>query len=108
MKRSASPEWSKRINVTIALLKEKPTTAQVALALMQYYGVSQRQAYRYIMEAKRAKSELPIPEVKVVFTVKLPKSLVMRLRAYAKPRGESLSLLVTQALEKFFKKTEDG
>jgi hypothetical protein len=107
MKRSASPEWTKRINTTIALLKEKPATAQVALALMQCYGVSRRQAYRYIGKAKRESSELPIPDVKVVFTVKLPEGLVLRLRAYAKPRGDSLSLLVTRSLEEFLDKAED-
>ena len=108
MKRSASPEWNRRINATIALLKEKVTNAQVALALMQGYGVSRRQAYRYIGEAKKARSELPIPDVKVVFTVKLPQGLVTRLRAYAKLREDSLSFLVTQALEEFLEKVEDG
>lgn len=108
MKRSASPEWVKRINTTIALRKETPSTGQVTLALMDLYGVSRRQAYRYIGEAQRASSESPIPDLKIVFTVKLPKGLVLRLRELAKSREKSLSLLVTQAVEDFLKKAEDG
>jgi hypothetical protein len=46
----------------------------------------------------------PIPERKVVFTVKIPLSLVRALRQMAKSTGESLSVLVTRALEAFLQK----
>jgi len=108
MKRSAGPERAKRINTTITLLKEKSSTGEVILALMNRYGVSRRQAYRYIVEAQRANGELPIPDLKIVFTVKLPEGLVLRLRKFAKARGDHLSILVTQALEDFLEKAEDG
>ncbi|MBI1996103.1 MAG: ribbon-helix-helix protein, CopG family [Deltaproteobacteria bacterium] len=46
----------------------------------------------------------PIPERKVVFTVKIPLNLVRALRQIAKSTGDSLSVLVTRALEAFLQK----
>ena len=43
----------------------------------------------------------PIPEPKIVFTVKVPLRLVRALRQMARSTGESLSALVTRALEAF-------
>ncbi|HEX2520605.1 MAG TPA: ribbon-helix-helix protein, CopG family [Terriglobia bacterium] len=51
---------------------------------------------------------MPVPERKGVFTVKLPLSLISRLRQLARSTGASLSALVTQALEAFLKRREHG
>jgi len=42
--------------------------------IMDRFGVSRRQAYRYIEEALSIKQTVPVPERKVVFTVKVPKA----------------------------------
>jgi len=106
--RSASIELAQRINEARVLIKQYPTTAQVATVLMERYEVSGRQAYRYIQQAQKATDTIPIPEPKEVFTVKLPRSLVYRLRGFAKSSGKSLSFLVTQALEIFLKTQGHG
>jgi len=67
--------------------------------IMDRFGVSRRQAYRYIEEALRIKRTVPVPERKVVFTVKVPESLVSLIRHVANATGESLSVIVTQAPE---------
>jgi predicted DNA-binding transcriptional regulator YafY len=99
MTRSPNSELAERINAALSLQSECPGKEEIVLALMCRFGVSRRQAYRYIQEAQKTKVNLPIPEEKVVFTVKLPKSLVSHLRQFANSTGDSLSNLATQALE---------
>ena len=69
--------------------------------MTEQYGISKRQAYRYIHEANKIGAEIPIPDHKIAFTVKLSQSLIQRLREYAKSSGKSLSEIVTQSLEVF-------
>jgi hypothetical protein len=51
---------------------------------------------------------VPVPERKVVFTVKVPESLVSFIRYVANATGESLSAIVTQALKAFLKRRGYG
>ncbi len=106
MIRSSNSVFAERVNQALELLGEIPSNGKVAAVLMEKYGVSRRQAYRYIKEAQKTKSKLPVPEPKEVFTVKLPVSLIFRVRRLAKSTGESLSHIVTQALKAFIKRRE--
>ncbi|MBU1922588.1 hypothetical protein KKD84_05265 [Patescibacteria group bacterium] len=63
--------------------------------------MSKRQAYRYVHEAEAIGSEVPIPDTKIAFTVKVSKNLIQAVRNYAKTSGQSLSEIVTQALQAF-------
>jgi predicted HicB family RNase H-like nuclease len=101
-------ELAQRINATLDLLKVSSSTEQVIVVLRRRYRISKRQAYRYILEAEKTTRKLPVPEAKGVFTVKLPLSLIARLRQLAHSTGASLSALVTQALEAFLKRREHG
>ncbi len=76
--------------------------------MMDRFAVSRRQAYRYLEQAQRIKRRVSVPERKVVFTVKLPESLVSFLRRVAGSTGESLSALVAQALKTFLKRRGYG
>ena len=106
MSKSSTAERNKRINLTISLLKQFSSSHQVVSELIKRYGVSRRQAYRYVEEAQGTNSLLPVPEQKMVFTVKLPWSLVQRLRAFANATGHSLSDLTSQAIERFLRRAE--
>jgi len=108
MTKSSSSEIAERINMAVGLLRKFSSKDEVLEALMEQYGVSRRQAYRYIQEAKKRKHRLPIPEQKEVFTVKLPISLVSRVRHLANSTGESISNIVTQALKLFLKRRGHG
>ena len=101
MTRSSNPERAQRINAALSLIKKEKSPAKAAEALAGKYGISKRQAYRYVNEAEGIGKEVPIPDAKIAFTVKLSKSLIKGLRKYAKTRGQSLSEIVTQALEVF-------
>lgn len=65
----------------------------------QAHGISTRQARRYVELAQERGHRVEVPEPKQVFTVKLSKSLVQRLREVARKRQCSLSSLVEAALE---------
>src|SRR6516164_5774196 len=61
-------------------------------------SISPRQAYRYLEQAHRLKEPVPPSEAKLAFTVKLPRSLVQRVRTFAAAKGLSISEVVSRAL----------
>jgi predicted DNA-binding transcriptional regulator YafY len=101
MIRSSKPERAQRINTALALIKSEESLSSAAVALARRYHISKRQAYRYVREAELIGKQVPVPDTKIAFTVKLSKNLVKALRKYAKSTGQSLSEIVTQALEAF-------
>jgi hypothetical protein len=107
MTRSTEPVRTERINMARMLLNQYSSSVQVISVLMTQYGVSRRQAYRYVQEAQKTEQELPLPEQKIVFTVKLPKGLIQRVRERAQSTGQSISNLTTLALERFLSSGED-
>jgi len=107
MIRSTEPVRTKRINMARMLLNQYSSSSQVISELMTQYGVSRRQAYRYVQEAQITEQQLPVPEQKNVFTVKLPVSLIQRIRDRAHTTGQSISNLTAHALERFLSIGED-
>ena len=98
MSRATAAERARRLNRAREVLQRgDPLAAAVAL-LGQEGGISPRQAYRYLQQARRLKAPVPVEDAKVAFTVKLSKSLVQELRRYARGTGSSLSAVVTHAL----------
>jgi len=79
-----------------------------AATLGARYGMSKRQAYRYLHEAQQQPQPVPIPQHKIAFTVKLSEGLVQRLRQRARSSGQTLSELVSQALEALLGKGREG
>ena len=108
MERSQNTELAKRINQAYILLSKEKPSSQVIEFLMEEYGVSQIQAYRYVQQAKANNGQVAIPEVSVVFTVKQPPSLINRVKKFAKFRGMSISKVVRAALEEFLAKKDHG
>ena len=107
-RRSPQVELAERVNVTRSLLKEGSSRDETLSMIMDRFGVSRRQAYRYVEEALRIKHTVPVPERKVVFTVKVPESVVSLIRHVANATGESLSAIVTRALKAFLKRRGYG
>jgi transposase-like protein len=108
MRRSQDSELAERINTAIALLRKGSSGEEAVSEIMGRFGVSRRQAYRYIRQAQSTKRKVPVPEQKVVFTVKLPGSLVSFMRQLSDSTEESLSDLVTQALKTFLRRRGYG
>jgi len=106
MKRSQNQELAKRINHTFTLLQKERPQPQIVARLMQQYGVSQIQAYRYIGLARAITGKMVIPESSVVFTVKLPPTLIRRIKKLSGSKGLSISKVVHTALEEFLAKKD--
>ncbi|MCG8307108.1 MAG: hypothetical protein MI975_06910 [Cytophagales bacterium] len=108
MSRSQNIELVQRINHAFTLLGKGFSSVEVLDALINQYGVSKVQAYRYIQTAKKNQDLIPIPEPSVVFTIKLAPSLIKRIRATASSMGLSISTVVKMALEEFLSKPARG
>ena len=85
--------------MAIDLLKKSGSSAETAKSLSSHYGISKRQAYRYVKMAESVGKQIPIPAKKVAFTVKLSENLTQELRQYARLQGKTLSEVVTEALD---------
>jgi predicted HicB family RNase H-like nuclease len=88
------------VNQALQFLNQPLSSAEVVTRLAAQLGVSRRQAARYVQAAQQQSAPLSIPEAKDVFTVKLPKSLIGRVRQRARAQDRSISDWVAQALEK--------
>ena len=104
MNKSSNLERAQRINAALSLIKKETTAAKAAKTLAAQYGISKRQAYRYIHDAEEIGEKVPIPDQKIPFTVKLSQNLVLSLRQYAQNTGGTLSDIVSQAIEAFLHK----
>ena len=98
--RVRGPEYARRVNAAAELLTAETPVAEVARALAQRYGCSPRQARRYAEHAMAA-GRVAVPEETTVFTVKLPSTLVARVRAAARESGTTISAMVAQALTEY-------
>lgn len=106
--KSRSNEYVQRVNEAMKLLQGGTPSTEVAQELAERHGVSVRQGWRYVRAATERSGPLEVPEQKVVFTVKLPESLAERIRAVAATRGETLSALVSEALEAWLFRLRTG
>jgi hypothetical protein len=101
MERSQNSELAKRINEAFLLLGKGMAQSQIVSSLAERFGTSKIQAYRYLQQAKKHQQKLPVPENSVVFTIKLPPSLVERVRTFADIKAMTMSKVVKEALEDF-------
>jgi predicted DNA-binding transcriptional regulator YafY len=97
MGRANNIQKAERLNMARNLLQQKKLT-EAAAELAQRFSISQRQAYRYMERAQHLKQPVPVVDPKLAFTVKLPRTLIARLRAYASSTGLTLSDIVSRAV----------
>jgi predicted HicB family RNase H-like nuclease len=96
--KSSEAEQARRVNVTVSLLKKKTSLSKVLARLIAHYGLSRRQAYRYLQQAQKITAPLPVPETKAVFTVKLARGLIAEVRRQARRQNCSISDWVDRSL----------
>ena len=89
-----------RLNLARDLLRQKDLP-EAATELAQTFSLSLRQAYRYLEQAQKLRGPVLVGDPKTAFTVKLSRSLVDRLRAYASSTGLTLSEIVSRAVVMF-------
>jgi len=98
MPRASDIQKAERLNRARTLLLQVEQLSDAAERLAQDCSISPRQAYRYLEQAQRLKAPVSPGESKLAFTVKLPHSLIQRVRVYATKRRLSISEVVSRAL----------
>jgi predicted DNA-binding transcriptional regulator YafY len=101
MSRATETEKAVRLNRARDLLRQAPALPAAVERLAQECAISPRQAYRYLQQAQRLTAPVPVGEAKRAFTVKLPHSLIRRVRVYATATGTSIGEVVSRALLAF-------
>jgi predicted HicB family RNase H-like nuclease len=95
--RADDARYAERVNAAADVIAGGATVADAAATLAARFGVSTRQARRYVDQAVSA-GRREVPQESVVFTVRLPASLAARVRARARASGVTISALVAEAL----------
>jgi hypothetical protein len=98
MGRANQAQKAERLNRARVLLRQTDQLPDAVERLARDCSISSRQAYRYLQQAQRLKEPVPVSEPKLAFTVKLPHSLIQRVRLYASVKRMSISEVVSRAL----------
>lgn len=101
MARSTQAQRAARVRAVQELLARGASVAGAATALSREFGLSRRQAYRYL-EAVRESGPVPAVTARsVTISLKLPSVLDEELRAHAANSGLSLSELIRRAISSY-------
>jgi len=98
MPRASNIQKAERLNRARTLLGRVEQLSDAAEHLARDCSISPRQAYRYLEQAQRLEAPVTPGESKLAFTVKLPRSLIQRVREYATKKRLSISEVVSRAL----------
>jgi len=101
MIRSTRAQKAERLREAQRLLADEIGMAEAAMALSRAFGLSRRQAYRYLQLARGGMPTPPTTENSITITLKMPESLARALRAHASERGVTQSEMVRQAVTAF-------
>ena len=102
-RRSTEIERVGRINRAVNLLRKLRSSQKAIACLRGEYGMSRPQAYRYVQEAEKSGKVLALPEEKVVVIVKLPVSMIERVRMLKREKSVSIVGIITEALRIYLK-----
>ena len=105
MVRSTRSQKVERLNAAYRLLAEGVTASEAALRLSQRFGLSQRQSYRYVQDARSMTRQAESTEALTPITIKIPDTLAEALRAQSRSSGLSIGEIVARALRRFFSDT---
>jgi hypothetical protein len=96
-RRAYADEYAVRVNRAVVLLTDR-SSADAVRGLEGEFGLSERQARRYVNEALGRPGGVVVPERTAVFTVRLAPSLIGGLRERARADGLSLSAVTAAAV----------
>ncbi len=101
MARSTHTEKAQRLNAAFDLIARGQNPNEAAKALVQQFGLSLRQAYRYLQQAQEIKRPVQVSEPSIPITIKVPGDVVTKLRAYARASGMTIGQTVARAVLRF-------
>ena len=101
MIRSTQAQKAERLRAARRLLANNVGMAEAALALSRESGLSLRQAYRYLEEARKQEPSVSAPQPSVTISLKMPADLAGRLQAYAAASNLTASEVMRRAVAAF-------
>jgi len=101
MARSTKADKARHLNAAHRLLERNTELSEAAQSLSREFGLSRRQAYRYLEQAAELGQPVPVEAASIPITLKLPPTTARLLRAYSARSGLTLGEIVTQALRAF-------
>jgi hypothetical protein len=106
LRRAHADEYAVRVNRAVELLAGLLPAGAVR-GLQVEFGLSERQARRYVNEALARPDGVLVPERTVVFTVRLAPSLIAGLRERARADRVSLSAATAAAVGGYLEQAGD-
>jgi hypothetical protein len=106
-RRADAEQRAERVNAAAALASEDLLAVDAARRLAAMFGISVRQARRYVEQASQT-GPVPVPAATTAFTIKLPVTLVDAVRRHAAGSGRTISAVVAQALTEFLARHRHG
>ncbi len=107
MIRSTRVQKSERVRAARRLLAAGTSVAEAAVTLSRNFGLSRRQAYRYLEEAQLDGPPSAPAEASITITLKMPASLARDLRVHAMHSGMTTSEIVRRAIFAFLSATHE-
>jgi predicted DNA-binding transcriptional regulator YafY len=101
MGRSTEAQKAERLNAAHSLLVRGAGMPEAVSSLSRQFGLSRRQAYRYVREAEAIGQPVPPVAPSVPITLKIPANIVREVRAYSVSSGLTLGEIVTRAITAF-------
>ena len=101
MIRSTQAQKAERLRAARRLLASNIGMAEAALALSRENGLSLRQAYRYLEEARKQEPSVSAPQPSVTISLKMPADLAGSLQAYAAASNLTASEVMRRAVAAF-------
>jgi predicted DNA-binding transcriptional regulator YafY len=100
MSRSTLTERTQRLNAAFDLITKGYSQSVAAEALVAQFGLSLRQAYRYLHEAQHLKQPAKVSTQTIPITIKMPIDVVAQLRAHAQQHGVTIGATVARAVSR--------
>jgi len=97
LRRAYADEYAVRVNRAAVLVRDL-VPADAVRGLQAEFGLSERQARRYVNVALKQPEGVAVPERTAVFTVRLAPSLISGLRERAGATGQTLSAATAEAV----------
>jgi hypothetical protein len=104
MARSTRTEKAQRLNAAFDLIARDQNLNEAAAAMVEEFGLSLRQAYRYLQQAQEIKRPVHVGTPSIPITIKVPADVVVKLRAYARANGMTIGQTVARAVLRFLAK----
>lgn len=105
MARATRTQRTQRLNAAFDLIVQGKYLNEAAQALVERFGLSPRQAYRYLREARELDTRLETSSPTIPVTIKVPQAVVGALREHARASGVTMGETVARAVTEYLSRT---